>query len=153
MDCLIIIYTSAVSVSLRFTSSKGTDLVNYIQNRDSHYEFLETHADDHCSKISKSTALIGACKDTTWIQVACTVALSTPDIIGSYEATNNHIIAHVPANKISGRSGASIGQVATNPSEISRSDWEYHVSDISNNAFLGNMLCWSKLSFDKKKPI
>ena len=60
----------------------------------------------------KSTALVGACKDTPWLQVSCTLALSTPAIIGSYEATKNHLISHVPDNTIASRSRASIVQVA-----------------------------------------
>ena len=87
----------------------------------------------------KSTTLVGACKDTPWLQVSCTLALSTPAIIGSYEATKNHLIDHLPANTIFGRSGASIIQVATNPSKISNSDWDAHVSDTSNNDLLGNI--------------
>ena len=59
--------------------------------------------------MSKTTTLVSACKDTPWTQVACTVALSTPAIIDSYDATKNNIIVQVPANNISGRSGSSIG--------------------------------------------
>ena len=101
--------------------------------------------------MSKATDLIEACKDTPWLQVTCTVALYTPTIIGSYEATKNHLITHIPANTISGRSGASIGQVATNPSENPKSDWDAHVSYMTNNDLLGDIPCWSTLSFDKKK--
>ena len=72
--------------------------------------------------MSKATALIGTCKDAPWIQFSCTVALSIPAIIGRYEATKNHLISHVPDNTISGLSEDSIGQVATNPSEMSKSN-------------------------------
>ena len=153
MNRLIIIATTAVSVSSRLISCKGTYLETYIQNIGSHYEFIKTHTDKHCLEVSKATTLVGTCKDTPWLQVACTVALSTPDIIGIYEATKNHLISHVQDNTIAGRSGASIGQVATNPSEISKSDCDAHVSDISNNDILGDMSYWSKLSFKKKKSI
>ena len=74
MTRLIMIATTAISVSSRFTSCKGNDLATCINNRDSHYEFLETHTDKRCSEISKATALTGACKDTPWSQVTCTVA-------------------------------------------------------------------------------
>ena len=101
----------------------------------------------------KSTTLVSTCKDTPWFQVSCTLSLSTPAIIGSYEATKNHLIDHVPANTISIRSGASISQAATNPSEISKSNWDAHVSDTSNNDLLGNISCLSTLSSEKKKSI
>ena len=143
---LIIIAKTAISIYSRFTSHKVNDLVTYIQNRDFHYEFIETHAGKHCSDISKASALIGACKDTPWLQVACTIALSTPSIIGSYEVTNNHIIDRVMPNTIAGRSGAYIGQVVTNPSEMSKSDWDTHISDMSNNDLLNGISCWYTLS-------
>ena len=91
--------------------------------------------------MSKETALIGACKDTPWIQVACTAVLSTPAIIGRYKATKKQLIARAPVNTIAVRSGASIGKVATNPSEISKSDWDNYVSDMSNNELLGDTPC------------
>ena len=103
--------------------------------------------------MGKETVLIGANKDTTWLQVTYTVALSTTAIIGRYEATKKHIIAHVLANIIYGRSGSSIGQVTTNPSEMSKSDWDAHVSDMTNNDLLGNMACWYALISEKKKLI
>ena len=43
MNHLIMIATNAVSISSRFTICKGTDLANYIQSRESQYEFLETY--------------------------------------------------------------------------------------------------------------
>ena len=113
MTRLIMVATTSVSISSRFTSCKGNYLVTYIQNRDSHYEFLETHADELLSEMSEATACVGACKDTHWIQAAFTIALSNPAIIGSYDATKNHLTPHVPANTISGRSGYSISQVLT----------------------------------------
>ena len=58
MNRLIMISKTAVSVSYRFTGRKVNDLATYIQNRDSHYEFLETHADERCYDMSKATALI-----------------------------------------------------------------------------------------------
>ena len=100
--------------------------------------------------MSNSTALIGACKDTPWLQVYCTVVVSTPAIIGIYEATKNHLIVHVPPNTISSRSGASIGQVATNPSEIPKINWDANFSYMSNNYFLGNIPCCSTLISKKK---
>ena len=103
--------------------------------------------------MSKATAFFGACKDTTCIQVTYTAYLFTPAIIGIYEATKNHLIAHVPANTIAVCSGASIGQVATNPLEMSKSDWDTHISETSNNNLLRNMPCWSMLSFENKKSI
>ena len=151
MNHVITIAMTAVSVYSRFTSRKGTDLATYIQSRDSHYEVLDTHNDEFFSEMIKATALVGACKDTPWLQVTCTVALSTPAIIGSYEVTKSHIISHVPYNTIAGSIGASIGQVATNPSEMSKSDWDAHVSDISNNDLLSDITCWSTLNFEKKK--
>ena len=84
MTRLIIIATTAVSVSSRFISCKGTYLETYIQNIDSHYEFIKTHADKKCSEVSKATTLVGTCKDTPWLQFACTVALYTTAIIGNY---------------------------------------------------------------------
>ena len=42
MTCIIMIARTAVSVFFRFTSHKGNDLMTYIQNRYSHYEFLDT---------------------------------------------------------------------------------------------------------------
>ena len=89
--------------------------------------------------MSKATALAGACKDTPWLQTPCTVALFTPTIICSYGSTKKHLIANVIDNTIASRSGASIFQVATNSSEISKSNWDTHVSDMSNNDLLGNM--------------
>ena len=151
MTCLIMIATTAVSVSYRFNSRKGTDLSTYIHNRDSHYEFIETLADKRCPGMSKATSLVGACKDNPWLRVACTVALSTPAIIVSYESTNNHLISHVMANTIAGRSVASIGQVTTNPFENSKSNWDCHVSDTSNNCLTGDVSFWSKPNFKKKK--
>ena len=56
----------------------------------------------------------------------------------------------MPDNTIDGRSGASIGQVANNPLELSNSDWNAHVSDMSNNELLGDMSCCSMLSFENK---
>ena len=112
---LAVIPKTVVSVSSRFTSSKGTDLATYIQNRGSHYEFLETQSDKRCSEIIKATTLVGACKDTPWLQVTCTVSLPTPTIIGSYKATKNHLIAHITANNAAVRIGNSICQFATNP--------------------------------------
>ena len=109
MTCLIMLAMTAVSVSSRFTSHKGNEIATYIQNRDSHYKFLETQTDERCSEMSKATALVGACKDIPWLQVACTVALSAPAIIGSYEDTKNHLIDHLLANTTVGRSGGSIG--------------------------------------------
>ena len=136
---LIIITTINLSVYSRFTSRKGNDLATYNQNRDSHFEFLEKHTDKCCFEMSNTTDLIGACKDTPWLQVACTISFSNPTIIGIYEAAKNHLIFHVLYNTISGHSGDSIGQVATNPSEMSKSDWGAHVSDMNNNDLLGNM--------------
>ena len=49
MTRLIMISTTFVSVSSMFNDCKGTDLATYIQNRDSHYEFLKTHADKRYS--------------------------------------------------------------------------------------------------------
>ena len=144
---------TTVSFFSRFTSRKGNDFATKIQNGDSHCEFLETHANKRCSEMIKSTALVGACKNTTWFQVSCTLVLFTPAIIGSYEATKNHLIDHVSANTISSRSGASISQVATNPSEISKSNWDAHISDTSKNDLLGNIPCLSTLRFEKKKSI
>ena len=119
---LIMIATTVVSVSSRFTSHKGNDLATYIHNRDSHYEFLETHAYECCSEMIKETSLTGACKDTPWIQVACIVSLSTTDIIFSYDTTKKYLLDHVLDNTVAGRSGASIGQVAKNPSDMSKKD-------------------------------
>ena len=146
MTHLIMISTNAVYVSSRFTSHKGNKLATYILNIDSHYEFLETHADKCCYEMSKATVLAAACKDNPWLQVACTDTFSTPSIIVSYEATNNHMIAHVTSNTIAGRSGAYIGQVVTNPSEMSKSDWDTHISDMSNNDLLNGISCWYTLS-------
>ena len=150
----IMIATTDVSVSSRFTSGKGNELVTYIQNRDSHYEFLETHAEERYSEMSKANALFGDWNDNPCLQVKNKiVALYTPSIIGNYEATKNHLIAHVLANTISGRSGASIVQVAKNPSETSRRNWDSHVSYMTKNDLLGYMPFWSTLIFDKKKLI
>ena len=136
MTRLIMIAMTAVSVSSRFTSCKGNDLETYIHNRDSHYEFLETHAEKSCSGMSKATSLISACKDTPWLQVTCTLALTATAIIGRCEATKNHIITHVPANTITVHSVDSIGKVAKNILEMSKSNGDAHVSDISNNDLL-----------------
>ena len=87
---LIIIATSDIYFYSRFTSRKGTNLATYIQNRDSQYEFIETYDDKRCSETSKATAIIGAFKDTPWLQVACTVSLYNTAIIGRYEATKNY---------------------------------------------------------------
>ena len=100
--------------------------------------------------MSNRTDIIGACKDTPWLQVSCNIALSTPAIIGSYEATKNHLISYVPAHTIAGCSGASIGQVATNTLEIPKSDRDAHVSDMTNNDLLGDMPFWSIPSFYNK---
>ena len=100
--------------------------------------------------MSKATATVGACKDTTWIQVACTIAFSNTAIIGSYETTKKHLIDQVPDNTIAGRSGAFIGQVETNPSEMFKSNWDTHVSDMSNNNLIGYMPCWSTIISNKK---
>ena len=81
---LIMIATTDIYISSRFTSNKGTELATNIQNRDSYYELLKTNADERCSKMSKATALVGACTDNPWIQVSYTVPLSTPIIIFSY---------------------------------------------------------------------
>ena len=67
MTRLIMISTDAVSISSSFTSGKGNDLATYIHNRDSHYEFLGTHADECCSEMSKATSLVVACKDIPWL--------------------------------------------------------------------------------------
>ena len=67
MNRLIIITTTDISVLSMYTICSGTNLVNYTQNKDSHYEFLEKHADECYYEISKATALVGACKDTPWI--------------------------------------------------------------------------------------
>ena len=139
MTRLIMINMAAVSISSRFTSRKVNYLATYIHNRDFHNEFLETHTGERCSEMSNATTLISTCKYATWIQLTCTVFVSAPTIIGSYEATKNHLISHVPANTIAGRSGASIGQVATNTLEISKSECNAHVSDTSNNDLLGKM--------------
>ena len=112
MTRLIMISTTDVSIYSRFTSHKGNDHATYIHNRYSHYEFLDTHADEIFYDKSKATALIGACKDTPWVQLSFTVTLSTTVIIGSYEANKNHLISHVPDNTIASRSRASIVQVA-----------------------------------------
>ena len=99
--------------------------------------------------MSKATTLISDCNDTPWIQVTFVIALSTPAIIGIYEATKNHLIYQVPAYIIDKNSGASIGQVAKNPSEMSKSGWGAHVSYMSNNDLLGDMPYWSTISFEK----
>ena len=153
MTRLIMIATISVSVSSRFSSNKGNNFANFIQNRESHYEFLETHADEHFSDMSKAATLIVSCKDTSWIQVDCTFAFSTSSIIGRYEATKNHFIAHIPDNTISGRSGASIGQVETNPLEMSKRHWDIHVSYMSNNELISDMPCRSTLRCEKKSSI
>ena len=79
--------------------------------------------------------------------------MSTTAIIGIYKATKKHFISHVQANDISGHIGASIGQVATNPLEISKSSGNVNVSDMSNNDLLVDMPRWYTLIYEKKQLI